>query len=131
MGGIEGEESVWAPVKDKIIFYSFFFFSSLEIKIGEVTVKEPKFLDFEVRKEVQLIVLAESRGRKAYSKVAVFIQDLNDHPPHFEQSVYQVSVSEGQFYNHHIVQVIETCFMCVCVCVCVCEFLSISVHPNT
>ena len=79
--------------------------------------KEPKFLDFEVRKEVQLIVLAESRGHRAYSKVAVFIQDLNDHPPHFEQSVYQVSVSEGQFYNHHIVQVIETCFICVCVCV--------------
>ena len=82
--------------------------------------KEPKFLDFEVRKEVQLIVLAESRGHRAYSKVAVFIQDLNDHPPHFDQSVYQVSVSEGQFHNHHIVQVIETCFMCVCVCVCVC-----------
>lgn len=87
--------------------------------------KEPKFLDFEVRKEVQLIVLAESRGHRAYSKVAVFVQDLNDHPPHFEQTVYQASVSEGQFYNHHIVQVIETCFICVC------EFLSISVHPNT
>lgn len=77
--------------------------------------KEPKFLDFEVRKEVQLIVLAESRGHRAYSKVAVFVQDLNDHPPHFEQSVYQVSVSEGQFYNHHIVQVTETCVICVCV----------------
>ena len=86
--------------------------------------KEPKFLDFEVRKEVQLIVLAESRGHRAYSKVAVFIQDLNDHPPHFEQSVYQVSVSEGQFYNHHIVQVIETCFICVCVC----EFLSLYIQ---
>ncbi|XP_040107285.1 protocadherin-23 [Oryx dammah] len=81
---------------------------SLCSKSGEVTVKEPKFLDFEVRKEVQLIVLAESRGHRAYSKVAVFIQDLNDHPPHFEQSVYQVSVSEGQFYNHHIVQVFAT-----------------------
>uniref|UniRef100_A0A8C6EDG5 Dachsous cadherin-related 2 n=1 Tax=Moschus moschiferus TaxID=68415 RepID=A0A8C6EDG5_MOSMO len=81
---------------------------SLCSKSGEVTVKEPKLLDFEVRKEVQLIVLAESRGQRAYSKVAVFIQDLNDHPPHFEQSVYQVSVSEGQFYNHHIVQVFAT-----------------------
>ena len=104
-----------------------FFFFSLEIKIGEVTVKEPKFLDFEVRKEVQLIVLAESRGHKAYSKVAVFIQDLNDHPPHFEQTVYQASVSEGQFYNHHIVQVVETCFICVWIFINQCT----SKHLNT
>ncbi|XP_072580991.1 protocadherin-23 [Vulpes vulpes] len=72
---------------------------------GELTVKEPKFLDFEVRNEVQLIVLAESRGQKAYSKVAVVIQDVNDNLPCFEQSIYQVSVSEGQVYNAHIIQV--------------------------
>ena len=81
--------------------------------------KEPKFLDFEVRNEVQLIVLAESRGQKAYSKVAVVIQDVNDNLPCFEQSIYQVSVSEGQVYNAHIIQVTE--MVCVCVCVCVCE----------
>ncbi|XP_059779938.1 protocadherin-23 [Balaenoptera ricei] len=75
---------------------------------GELTVQEPKFLDFEVRNEVQLIVLAESRGHRAYSKVAVFIKDVNDHPPCFGQSIYQVSVSEGQFYNDHIIQVFAT-----------------------
>ncbi|XP_057583647.1 protocadherin-23 isoform X1 [Hippopotamus amphibius kiboko] len=75
---------------------------------GELTVQEPKFLDFEVRNEVQLIVLAESRGQRAYSKVAVFIQDVNDHPPCFGQSIYQVSVSEGQFYRDHIIQVFAT-----------------------
>ncbi|XP_054451773.1 protocadherin-23 [Pteronotus mesoamericanus] len=72
---------------------------------GELTVKEPKFLDFEVRKEIRLIVLAESSGQRAYSKVAVLIQDVNDNSPRFGQSVYQVSVSEGQFYNVHIIQV--------------------------
>ena len=71
--------------------------------------QEPKFLDFEVRNEVQLIVLAESRGHRAYSKVSVFIKDVNDHPPCFGQSIYQVSVSEGQFYNDHIIQVTEMC----------------------
>nr|XP_030734148.2 protocadherin-23 [Globicephala melas] len=75
---------------------------------GELTVQEPKFLDFEVRNEVQLIVLAESREHRAYSKVAVFIQDVNDHPPCFGQRIYQVSVSEGQFYDAHIIQVFAT-----------------------
>ncbi|XP_023385931.1 protocadherin-23 [Pteropus vampyrus] len=75
---------------------------------GELTVKEPKFLDFEVRKEARLIVLAESSGHRAYSKVAILILDMNDNLPHFEQSIYQVSVSEGHFYNAHVVQVFAT-----------------------
>ncbi|KAM5230037.1 protocadherin-23 [Hipposideros larvatus] len=75
---------------------------------GELTVKEPTFLDFEVRNEVQLIVLAESSGHRAYSKVAVMILDVNDNLPCFERSFYQVSVAEGQFYNAHIIQVFAT-----------------------
>ncbi|XP_077627075.1 protocadherin-23 [Crocuta crocuta] len=75
---------------------------------GELTVKEPKFLDFEVRNEVQLIILAERRGHRAFSKVAVLIQDVNDNLPCFEQSMYKVSVPEGHFYNAHIVQVFAT-----------------------
>ncbi|XP_059250216.1 protocadherin-23 [Mustela nigripes] len=75
---------------------------------GELTVKQPKFLDFEVRQEVRLIVLAESRGHRAYSKVAVLIQDVNDNVPCFEQSVYKVSVSEGQLHDAHIIQVFAT-----------------------
>ncbi|XP_069349341.1 protocadherin-23 [Eulemur rufifrons] len=75
---------------------------------GQLTVKEPKFLDFEVRNEVQLIVLADSGRHRAYSKVAVLIQDVNDNPPRFEQRVYQASVSEGQFHNAHVIQVFAT-----------------------
>nr|XP_031320215.1 protocadherin-23 [Camelus dromedarius] len=75
---------------------------------GELTVKEPTFLDFEVRREVQLIVVAQSGRHRAYSKVAVFIQDVNDNSPRFEQSVYQVSVSEGQFHHDPIIQVFAT-----------------------
>nr|XP_051675918.1 protocadherin-23 isoform X1 [Oryctolagus cuniculus] len=75
---------------------------------GQLTVKDPKFLDFEVRNEVQLIVVAESGGQRAYSKVAVLIQDVNDNLPRFGQSVYQASVSEGQSHNTHVVQVFAT-----------------------
>ncbi|XP_062055036.1 protocadherin-23 [Lepus europaeus] len=75
---------------------------------GQLTVKDPRFLDFEVRNEVQLIVLAESGGQRAYSKVAVLIQDANDNLPRFGQSVYQASVSEGQSHNTHVVQVFAT-----------------------
>ncbi|XP_042637344.1 protocadherin-23 [Orycteropus afer afer] len=75
---------------------------------GELTVKEPKFLDFEVRNEVQLIVLAERSGHRAYSKVAILIQDVNDNFPCFDQSVYHASLSEGQFYNTYVIQVFAT-----------------------
>ncbi|XP_053453810.1 protocadherin-23 [Nycticebus coucang] len=75
---------------------------------GQLTVKEPKFLDFEVRNEVRLTVLAESGRHRAYSKVAVLIEDVNDNQPHFEPSVYQASVSEGQFYKAHVLQVFAT-----------------------
>ncbi|XP_004685264.1 PREDICTED: protocadherin-23 [Condylura cristata] len=81
---------------------------SLCSKSGELTVKEPKFLDFEIRNEIQLIVLADSRGRSAYSKVAVSIQDANDNFPGFQQSVYQASVPEGQGYGAHVIQILAT-----------------------
>ncbi|VTJ83621.1 Hypothetical predicted protein, partial [Marmota monax] len=70
----------------------------------QLTVKEPKFLDFEVRNEMQLIIVAESGGHRAYSKIAVLIQDVNDNSPCFGQRFYQASVSEGQPYNTHIIQ---------------------------
>ncbi|XP_006884558.1 PREDICTED: protocadherin-23 [Elephantulus edwardii] len=75
---------------------------------GELTVKEPKFLDYEVRNEIQLIVLAERGGQRAYSKIAVLVQDMNDNPPCFKQSVYYASVPEGHFYNAHVIQVFAT-----------------------
>lgn len=76
--------------------------------------KEPRFLDFEVRNEVRLIVLAESSGHRAYSHIVVLIQDVNDNFPHFGQSIYQVSVPEGQFHNAPVIQVTERC-LCMCV----------------
>ncbi|XP_006867992.1 PREDICTED: protocadherin-23-like [Chrysochloris asiatica] len=81
---------------------------SLCPKSGELTVKEPKFLDFEVRSEVQLIIVAERDGHRAYSKVVVLIQDVNDNSPRFKQNIYHASVSEGYFYGAHVIQVFAT-----------------------
>uniref|UniRef100_A0A8D2D8V5 Dachsous cadherin-related 2 n=1 Tax=Sciurus vulgaris TaxID=55149 RepID=A0A8D2D8V5_SCIVU len=81
---------------------------SLGSNSGHLTVKEPKFLDFEARNEIELIILAESGRHRAYSKVTVSIQDVNDNSPCFERRVYQASVSEGQPYNTHITQVFAT-----------------------
>ncbi|KAM4834144.1 protocadherin-23 [Thomomys bottae] len=81
---------------------------SLGSKSGHLTVKEPRHLDFEIRSEIQLIILAESSGQGAYSKVVVKIQDVNDNFPRFGQKVYQASVSEGQPYNTHVIQVFAT-----------------------
>ncbi|KAM5255823.1 protocadherin-23 [Ctenodactylus gundi] len=81
---------------------------SLDSKSGQLNVKEPRFLDFEVRNEVQLIVLAESDGHRAYSKVTVSIQDVNDNFPQFEQNVYQASVPEGQLHNTPVIQVLAS-----------------------
>uniref|UniRef100_A0A8C5LC81 Dachsous cadherin related 2 n=1 Tax=Jaculus jaculus TaxID=51337 RepID=A0A8C5LC81_JACJA len=81
---------------------------SLDSNSGQLTVEEPKFLDFEIRNEIQLIVFAESSGHRAYSQVSVSIQDVNDNSPRFDRRSYQASVSEGQLFNAHVIQVFAT-----------------------
>ncbi|KAM8968719.1 protocadherin-23 [Sarcophilus harrisii] len=78
---------------------------SLNSKTGELIVKEPIFLDFEVRNEMNLIVLAESDLYTTYCKVTVLVQDVNDNVPVFHPNTYQTSVSEGQIFNTQIIQV--------------------------
>ncbi|XP_016278650.2 protocadherin-23 [Monodelphis domestica] len=78
---------------------------SLNSTTGELTVKEPMFLDFEIKNEINLIVLAESSWHTTYCKVAVLIQDVNDNVPVFQPSIYQASVAEGQPFNTEIIQV--------------------------
>ncbi|XP_075469162.1 protocadherin-23 isoform X2 [Ascaphus truei] len=81
---------------------------SLNSVTGEITVKEPGFLDFEVRKKVNLIVSAENSGHVIYCRVTVLIQDENDNSPVFEQNHHITSVLEGQIYNTIAIQVFAT-----------------------
>ncbi|XP_043401799.1 protocadherin-23 isoform X2 [Chelonia mydas] len=72
---------------------------------GELTVKEPKFLDHEVKSKVHLVVLAENGLNSAHCGVTVWVQDVNDNAPKFEQSSYKTSVWEGQIYNTYVMQI--------------------------
>ncbi|KAM9143867.1 protocadherin-23 [Pangshura tecta] len=75
---------------------------------GELTVNEPKFLDHEVKSKVHLAVLAENGLNSAHCGVTVWIQDVNDNAPKFEQSSYKTSVWEGQIYNTYVMQIFAT-----------------------
>ncbi|CAM5108092.1 unnamed protein product [Eretmochelys imbricata] len=72
---------------------------------GELTVKEPKFLDHEVKSKMHLVVLAENGLNSAHCGVTVWVQDVNDNAPKFEQSSYKTSVWEGQIYNTYVMQI--------------------------
>ncbi|KAM6440855.1 protocadherin-23 [Liasis olivaceus] len=75
---------------------------------GEITVKQTEFLDYEIRKEVHFAVLAENGLASAACSVTVFLQDINDNIPQFEQSYIRVSVREGQVYDAYITQIYAT-----------------------
>ncbi|KAM6073174.1 protocadherin-23 [Theristicus caerulescens] len=75
---------------------------------GVITVKEPKFLDYEVKNKIHLSVLAEKGLSSVLCGVTVLIQDVNDNAPKFEQSYYKASVWEGQSPKPVIVQVFAT-----------------------
>lgn len=75
------------------------------MSLGEITVKSTEFLDYEVRKEVHFSVLAENGIASAVCGVTVFLHDINDNAPHFEQSYIRASVWEGQAYDAYITQV--------------------------
>lgn len=74
-------------------------------KTGDITVKRAEFLDYEVRKKVHFAVLAGNGLTSAVCGVTVFIQDVNDNAPRFEQNYFKTSVWEGQVYNTYIMQV--------------------------
>ncbi|KAG8453995.1 hypothetical protein GDO86_000570 [Hymenochirus boettgeri] len=75
---------------------------------GELSVKEPQFLDFEVMNEINLIISAESSKYITYCRVIVFIQDTNDNVPVFDKQQYTSFVLEGQDHNTFVTQVFAT-----------------------
>uniref|UniRef100_K7G291 Cadherin domain-containing protein n=1 Tax=Pelodiscus sinensis TaxID=13735 RepID=K7G291_PELSI len=75
---------------------------------GELIVKEPKSLDHEIKSKVHLAVLAENGLNSALCEVTVWVQDVNDNAPKFEQSSYKTSVWEGQIYNTYVMQIFAT-----------------------
>lgn len=58
---------------------------------GKVLLKKP--LDYEMRQEYQLKIIASDSKYKAHSTLTIHIADENDNAPEFTQLVYQATIS--------------------------------------
>uniref|UniRef100_A0A8C5Q8M4 Cadherin domain-containing protein n=1 Tax=Leptobrachium leishanense TaxID=445787 RepID=A0A8C5Q8M4_9ANUR len=72
---------------------------------GELLIKEPMLLDFEVRKKINLVASAETSTSTTYCSIRILIEDVNDSPPVFEKCQHVTSVLEGQVHNTFVIQV--------------------------
>ncbi|XP_078397296.1 protocadherin-23 [Cetorhinus maximus] len=77
----------------------------IDSNTGEVVVRDSKFLDYEVRTKMHLVLLAESNHQTAYSQLTIIIEDVNDNQPRFQQNHYKASIWEGQTRNTYVIQV--------------------------
>ncbi|XP_066173789.1 LOW QUALITY PROTEIN: protocadherin-23 [Sylvia atricapilla] len=96
-----GEDIKYSIFGDQELF-------SIHPVTGIITVKEPKYLDYEVKSKTHLTVVAENSFNSVFCGVTVLIQDVNDNAPKFEQSYYKASVWEGQSPKTDIIQVFAT-----------------------
>ncbi|KAM3671958.1 protocadherin-23 [Ammospiza maritima maritima] len=96
-----GEDIKYVIFNDQEIF-------SIHPVTGTITVKDPKYLDYEDKCKIHLTVVAENSFRSVFCGVTVLIQDVNDNTPKFEQSYYKASVWEGQSPKTDIIQVFAT-----------------------
>ncbi|XP_043556127.1 protocadherin-23 isoform X1 [Chiloscyllium plagiosum] len=77
----------------------------IDSKTGEIVVNDSKFLDYEVRTKMHLVLLAKNNRQTAYSQLTILIEDVNDNQPHFQQNYYKTSIWEGQTRNTYVMQV--------------------------
>ncbi|CAN8208759.1 unnamed protein product [Coccothraustes coccothraustes] len=96
-----GEDIRYNIISDQEIF-------SIHPVTGTITVKEPKYLDYEDKCKIHLTVVAENSFDSVFCGVTVLIQDANDNTPRFEQSYYKASIWEGQSPKTDIIQVFAT-----------------------
>ncbi|XP_075054571.1 protocadherin-23 [Mixophyes fleayi] len=105
------EAKLHKPSKETIIYRLFSGDTeafTLNSETGELTVKEPSWLDYEFRHTMNVIISAESSVSAAYCGVSMAIQDKNDNPPVFDGDHHATSALEGQGYNLLVIQVFAT-----------------------
>ncbi|CAH1987791.1 unnamed protein product [Acanthoscelides obtectus] len=81
----------------------------LNSKTGMVQVSEPSKLDYELHKELHLVVEARTEGNPVlhgYCKITVKLVDENDNSPKFTQPQYTSSVWEGNTKGAYVLQVV-------------------------
>uniref|UniRef100_A0AAY4A8E4 Protocadherin-16 n=1 Tax=Denticeps clupeoides TaxID=299321 RepID=A0AAY4A8E4_9TELE len=59
-------------------------------------------LDYEDRKKIYLVVLADNSQQATHTRVVIALQDVNDNPPTFKQEFYRTSIWEGQIHSTYI-----------------------------
>ncbi|XP_072563906.1 protocadherin-23 isoform X2 [Paramormyrops kingsleyae] len=72
---------------------------------GDISVNKETSLDFEQKKEVQLVVLADNGHETTHCVVVITVLDVNDNAPMFKQANYRTAVWEGQAHDTYIMQV--------------------------
>lgn len=72
---------------------------------GDISVNKETSLDFEKKKDVRLVVLADNGHETTHCVVVVTLLDVNDNAPMFKQTYYRTAVWEGQAHNTYIMQV--------------------------
>lgn len=76
---------------------------------GKIQVQNPKNLDYELHKEIKLVVEGKSEGipnLHAYCNVHIKLTDINDNAPKFTQEQYSASVWEGGNKGAFVLQVV-------------------------
>lgn len=75
---------------------------------GIIQVRNPKYLDYELRKEIRLVVEAKTDGSpnlRGFCDVIIKLTDQNDNAPTFTQQEYSASVWEGNSKGAFVLQV--------------------------
>ncbi|KAJ8985393.1 hypothetical protein NQ317_007551 [Molorchus minor] len=76
---------------------------------GIIQVRDPRNLDYELHKEIRLVVEARTEGNPnlhGYCDVIIQLTDQNDNAPKFTQQQYSASVWEGNKKGAFVLQVI-------------------------
>lgn len=84
---------------------------SLNSDTGMIHVKDPKTLDYEVNKEIRLIVEARTENNqelRCFCAVIIKLSDQNDNAPKFTQQQYTASVWEGNKKGGFVLQVVAS-----------------------
>uniref|UniRef100_A0A6P7F7B9 Protein dachsous n=1 Tax=Diabrotica virgifera virgifera TaxID=50390 RepID=A0A6P7F7B9_DIAVI len=78
---------------------------------GIIQVRDPKNLDYELHKTINLVVEAKTEGSPTlhgYCKVVIQLTDENDNSPKFTQQQYAASVWEGNKKGEFVLQVVAS-----------------------
>lgn len=76
---------------------------------GIIQVRNPKYLDYELRKEIRLVVEARTEGNPnlhGFCEVVIKLIDQNDNAPTFTQQEYTAAVWEGNSKGAFVLQVV-------------------------